>query len=101
MHPGGGGGLARDRWGGVMAEQFAQFREDFQYTALFLVIWGSLMTWLACHSNYPELKTLVAGIAGAGNQAITSQVRNILNNRSGGVINNVAEAPTPHTGATT
>jgi hypothetical protein len=39
---------------------------DFQFVALFLVIFGSLMTWLACHSNYPELKTLGAGIAGAG-----------------------------------
>jgi len=84
-----------------MAERFAEFREDFQYTALFLVLWGSLMTWLACHSNYPELKTLGAGIAGAGIQAITSQVRNVLNNRSGGVINNTAEALTPQTGATT
>jgi hypothetical protein len=77
-----------------MADRVAKFYQDFQFVALFLVVFGSLLVWVACHSNYPELKTLGAGIAGAGIQSITSQVRNVLNNRDGGVINNTtAENP--------
>lgn len=67
-------------------------RSEYQFVALFLVVFGSVLTWVACHFNYPELKTLGASVAGAGIQSIVSQVRNVLNNRDGGVINNTTEA---------
>lgn len=77
-----------------MADRVSKFYQDFQFVALFLVVFGALLVWAACHSNYAELKTLGAGIAGAGIQSITSQVRNVLNNRDGGVINATNVDPT-------
>lgn len=58
-----------------------------QGTALFLVVFGSAVATLGCWKNWAELKTLGAGIAGAGIQAITTQVRNTLLNKEGGTVN--------------
>lgn len=57
-----------------------------QGTALFLVVFGSIVTLIGCKYNWAEAKTLGAGVTGAGVQAITSQVRNILNNKDGGTV---------------
>lgn len=61
--------------------------EGLQGVALFLVVAGSVLMWIGCKDNFPELKTLAASIAGAGLQAITSQIRNTLSNKDGGTIN--------------
>jgi hypothetical protein len=58
-----------------------------QGTALFLVVFGSAATALGCWKNWAELKTLGAGVAGAGIQAITTQVHNSLINKDGGTVN--------------
>ena len=46
--------------------------EMLQPIALCLIFLGVFTTWLGDHWNYPELKTLGAGVAGAGIQKITS-----------------------------
>ena len=60
---------------------------SIQGTAIFLVVFGSGITLVGCWKNWAELKTLGAGIAGAGIQAITTQVRNSLVNKEGGTVN--------------
>jgi hypothetical protein len=48
---------------------------DMQGVALFLVIFGTAATAAGCKFQWGELKTLGASVAGAGIQAITTQIR--------------------------
>lgn len=63
--------------------QIKQAAADIQGTALFLIVFGSIVCAAGCHFNWGELKTLGAAVAGAGVQAITAQVRNALGEKPG------------------
>jgi hypothetical protein len=67
--------------------KIGQALASIQGTALFLVVFGSAVTFVGCKWNWAELKTLGAGISGAGLQAITSQIRSYLKNEDGGTVN--------------
>lgn len=69
------------------AAQLKSALHEIQPVALFLVVFGAAVTGLGCWRNFGELKTLGASIAGAGLQAITTQVRNSLVNKDGGTVN--------------
>ena len=60
---------------------------SIQGTAIFLVIFGGVTTAIGCWKGWGELKTLGASIAGAGLQAITTQVRASFTNKDGGTVN--------------
>lgn len=49
-----------------------------QSIAVFFVMLGAVCVGVACHFKWAELSTLGAGVAGAGLQAFTSQVRQYL-----------------------
>lgn len=66
-----------------MLNAFKVVGASLQGTALFLVVFGSVVTLIGCKYNWAEAKTLGAGVTGAGVQAITSQVRNTLKAESG------------------
>jgi len=69
---------------------------SIQGTAIFLVIFGGIMTGVGCWKGWGELKTLGASIAGAGLQAITTQVRASFTNKEGGTVN-MTDSPTDPT----
>ena len=77
-----------------MSFQLKHALMSIQGTAIFLVVFGSGMTALGCWKNFGELKTLGASVAGAGLQAITTQVKNSLTNKEGGTVNITDPAPT-------
>lgn len=58
-----------------------------QGIAVFLIVFGAFCVGLGSHYNWAELKTLGAGITGAGIQAITAQIKQTLTNKQGGTIN--------------
>lgn len=70
-----------------MSNLFKAVGASIQGTALFLVVFGSAMCTLGCWRNWAELKTLGASIAGAGVNAIVTQVRNVLHADSGSEVN--------------
>lgn len=61
---------------------------EIQGTALFLIVFGSVICAAGCWKNWGELKTLGAAVAGAGVQAITSQVRHALGETTGAQVPN-------------
>ena len=61
---------------------------DLQGTALFLIVFGAVVCAVGCKENWGELKTLGAAVAGAGVQAITSQVRHALGETTGAQVPN-------------
>lgn len=70
-----------------MTNIFRVIGQSFQGTALFLVVFGSLICLVGCRWNWAELKTLGASIAGAGVQSITTAVRNTLKAEDGSTVN--------------
>lgn len=70
-----------------MTNIFKAIGASLQGTALFLVVWGSAITLIGCRWNWAELKTLGAGISGAGIQSITTAVRNTLKAEDGSTVN--------------
>lgn len=70
-----------------MKNMMSAIGNSFQGTALFMIVWGTVVTCIGCRNKWEAVSTLGVAITGAGVQAITTAVRNTLKAEDGSTVN--------------